>query len=106
MTHINVEVVWVTLDVQEVVTVALPAGATIADALASSRLCEAYGLDPSTLGFALRGRPATASTALSPGDRVGITRPLAADPREVRRRRAIAAPPTKTTASRRARRGR
>jgi putative ubiquitin-RnfH superfamily antitoxin RatB of RatAB toxin-antitoxin module len=93
MTQMTVRVVWATRDVQEVVTLALPAGATVADALALSRLCEIYALDPSALGFALQGRRATAATALCHGDRVDVTRTLVADPKAARRRRAIASPP-------------
>ncbi len=92
MTPMTVSVVWATGDVQEFVTLALPAGATIADALALSRLSEVYALDPSALGFALQGRRATLATALCHGDRVDITRPLAADPKAARRRRAIDSP--------------
>jgi putative ubiquitin-RnfH superfamily antitoxin RatB of RatAB toxin-antitoxin module len=90
MTLMTVSVVWATLDAQEVVTLALPAGATIAEALALSRLSEVYALDPSALGFALQGRRATLATALRRGDRVDVTWPLVADPKLARRRRAIA----------------
>jgi putative ubiquitin-RnfH superfamily antitoxin RatB of RatAB toxin-antitoxin module len=94
MTPMTVSVVWATRDAQEVVTLALPAGATIADALALSRLSEVYALDASALGFALQGRRATLATALCHGDRIDITRPLVADPKAARRRRAVASPLT------------
>ena len=88
----NVTVVWAAPDVQDVVPVTLPPGATVADAVARSGLVEHYALDASRLAFAVFGRRAAAGTTLVDGDRVEITRPLVADPKEARRRRALAKP--------------
>lgn len=87
----NVTVVWATPGVQDIVPVALPAGATVAEAVAQSRVIEHYALDAAQLRFAVFGRRATAEATLKEGDRVEITRPLLADPKESRRRRARAA---------------
>ncbi len=96
----NVTVVWATASVQDIVAVALPQGATVADAVLQSRIIETYNLDATHLRFALFGRRATPDAPLSDGDRVEITRPLQADPKEARRRRArvaskMRAPPTR-----------
>ena len=87
----NVTVVWATPDVQDIVPVALPAGATVADAVAQSSIIERYALDAAQLGFAVFGRRAAPDAPLADGDRVEITRPLRADPKESRRRRARSA---------------
>ena len=66
--------------------VELPAGATVAQAVAAS------GLDEATLacvaGMAIHGERAGAGTVLRDGDRVELLRPLRADPNEARRKRA------------------
>jgi uncharacterized protein len=72
----------------EAVTVELPAGATIGDAVAASGL----GLDGIS-GYAIHGERATSASLLRDGDRVELLRPLQADPKEARRRRAAAARP-------------
>lgn len=87
----NVTVVWATPGAQDIVPVALPAGATVAEAVAQSRIIEHYALDAAQLRFAVFGRRTTAEATLNEGDRVEITRPLLADPKESRRRRARAA---------------
>ena len=63
-----------------VVTLDLPQGATVRDAIAAS------GLEGGAFGiFGKRAKP---DHPLSDGDRVEIYRPLALDPKEARRRRA------------------
>ncbi|MBK9674674.1 MAG: RnfH family protein [Betaproteobacteria bacterium] len=89
---ITVTVVWATPAVQEVVAVTLPIRATVADALARSGLVAAYRLDPAWLGFAVGGRRARLVTLLADGDRLDLTRPLAGDPKTLRRLRAQAQP--------------
>jgi hypothetical protein len=93
---VNVTVVWAAPDVQDVVPVSLPSGATVADAVARSRLVEHYGLDSARLRFAVFGKRAAADAALGDGDRVEITRALVADPKESRRRRALLQPRAKS----------
>ena len=99
----KVTVVWAAPDAQDVVPVTLAAGATVADAVARSGIVEHYALDAARLKFAVFGRRAPAETPLSDGDRVEITRPLVADPKESRRRRALATPLRKSAPGKRRR---
>jgi len=69
----------------EQVELALPAGATLEDAVAASGL-ETGGIS----GYAIHGERATASTPLRDGDRIELLRPLQVDPKDARRRRAAA----------------
>jgi len=59
----------------------LPAGATVRDALAAS------GLEAHACG--IFGKRVALDRKLAEGDRVEIYRPLALDPKEARRRRAL-----------------
>ena len=88
-------------DRQEVVEVELAEGATVADALAAARLSgrmPAYA--EGSLAVGIWSRRCDASTRLRDGDRVEVYRPLQADPKDSRRRRAA------TTSSTRSRSGR
>ena len=88
----NVTVIWAAPGVQDLIPVTLPPGATVADAVARSGVMERYALDASRVAYAVFGRRAAAGTTLVDGDRVEIMRPLVADPKEARRRRALAKP--------------
>ncbi len=67
----------------------LPAGASVADALAASGYALAFpGQDPWMHGVGIYGHAVRAEDALRDGDRVEIYRPLTFDPMESRRRRA------------------
>ena len=61
----------------------LPAGSTVADALAASGLEDVQGR------VGIYGKLVPTKTALRDGDRVEIYRPLQADPKELRRARAV-----------------
>lgn len=87
-----VRVVWATHEVQDVVHVELPPGATLADAVSAAGLVAQYALDPSTLRFAVHGARAEVGTVLTDGDRVEMLGPLKADPKVARARRARAGP--------------
>ena len=69
----------------ESMTVELPAGATLADALAAAGWSDAEGIS----GYAIFGVNAALDTVLRDGDRVELLRPLLMDPKEARRRRAL-----------------
>jgi putative ubiquitin-RnfH superfamily antitoxin RatB of RatAB toxin-antitoxin module len=84
----NVTVVWATHEAQDVVPVAVDAGATIADAVALSGVALRYRIDVAQLGFAVFGRQVAPDTRVADGDRIELTRPLAVDPKEARRLRA------------------
>ena len=80
MRSIRVEVVAAFPDRVDAVTVELPAGAVVRDAV------RAAGVQADAVGvFGKRVRP---DTPLADGDRVEIYRPLALDPKERRRQRA------------------
>lgn len=67
----------------QAVTLELPDGATVAEAIARS------GLDTAgTIGAAVYGVRAAPTQPLRDGDRVELLRPLLADPKEQRRHRA------------------
>lgn len=66
----------------------LPSGATIADAIAASGVEQAFGIDAGPLAAGIWSKPASRDAPLRDGDRVELYRPLKADPKESRRRRA------------------
>jgi putative ubiquitin-RnfH superfamily antitoxin RatB of RatAB toxin-antitoxin module len=68
----------------------LPAGATVADALAGCGLFEAHpALRGQTLALAVWGRNAALGQALRERDRVEVLRPLQVDPKVARRERFV-----------------
>jgi len=65
----------------------LPEGSLVGDAVRASRLLEEFPeIDPDLVG--IYGRKVEAGAALRDRDRVELYRPLSADPKEIRRRRA------------------
>jgi len=87
---INVEVCYALPQRQALVSLVLPLGATVGDAVAASGLLEAYPeieVDgPNKVG--IFAKLAKADTVLRDKDRVEIYRPLIADPKAVRKKRA------------------
>ena len=69
----------------ESLSVELPAGATLADALAAA----GWGSVEGVSGYAVFGVNAALGAVLQEGDRVELLRPLLRDPKEARRRRAL-----------------
>ena len=85
--RILVEVVHARPERQLVVAVELPVGASAADAVRASGIAAQFpGLDVEHAPLGIYGRRVDRDHRLAPGDRVEIYRPLAADPKEVRRR--------------------
>jgi putative ubiquitin-RnfH superfamily antitoxin RatB of RatAB toxin-antitoxin module len=87
---IRVEVIYALADRQELVNLTLPEGATVHQAVEASGLLQKYPeIEPgktNKLGiFAKLVKP---ETLLRDRDRVEIYRPLVADPKDVRRKRA------------------
>ncbi|HEY0505161.1 MAG TPA: RnfH family protein [Lysobacter sp.] len=70
----------------EALSLELPDGATVAEALARAGLDE----DPETVAHAVFGVRASRETVLRDGDRLELLRLLQADPKDARRRRADA----------------
>lgn len=64
----------------------LPPGSCVADALAAAGMTD----DPETVAYAVYGVRAELQTVLRDGDRIEMLRPLQADPKDARRRRADA----------------
>jgi putative ubiquitin-RnfH superfamily antitoxin RatB of RatAB toxin-antitoxin module len=86
----KVTVVWATSQVQDIVEVELPAGSSVADAVAQSGLVAHHGVHRAAMGYAVFGRRTTEGALLADGDRVELTRPLEADPAAARAIRAQA----------------
>ena len=87
---IQVEVVLAMPDRQELVALEVAAGTTLAEAITQSGLpskFEGFELDLSRVG--IFGKKASPEQVLVAGDRVEIYRALIADPKEVRRQRAL-----------------
>jgi putative ubiquitin-RnfH superfamily antitoxin RatB of RatAB toxin-antitoxin module len=82
MAALHVEVVYAIGEKADVITLRLPAGASVGDAIAAS------GLSVEWSAVGVFGRRVTVDTLLSDGDRVELYRPLRNDPKEARRRRA------------------
>jgi putative ubiquitin-RnfH superfamily antitoxin RatB of RatAB toxin-antitoxin module len=85
---VQVTVAFAAPGAEAIVAVTLPAGATLGDAIAASGIVARLGLDPALLECAIFGQRAKPDTPLADGDRVELTRPLTADPKRARRRRA------------------
>lgn len=66
----------------------LPAGSTVAAAIAAAGVMEACGLDPARLDAGIWSRRTALDAVLADGDRVELYRPLRIDPKEARRQRA------------------
>lgn len=86
----KIEITYALPDRQELVTIDLPEGSTVMQAVEASGLLQKYPeIDPggvNKLGvFAKLAKP---DTVLRDRDRVEIYRPLIADPKEVRRQKA------------------
>lgn len=88
--RINVEVVLAMPSRQELLSLQLASGSSVADAIEQSgvlELFDGFELDPSRVG--IFGRKAAMDDILRDGDRIEIYRPLIADPKESRRQRAL-----------------
>lgn len=89
-----IEVAFATPDRQWQQALHVPVGTTLVEAVRRSGFAGEFpGLDPDTLPMGVHGRrerhPQT--RLVEEGDRVEIYRPLLADPKDIRRRRAAAA---------------
>lgn len=87
--NINVEVVYALPDRQTLLRVSVPAGATVQEALQLSRIVEKHPeLDLAASKLGIFGKLTKSDAVVRERDRIEIYRPLLADPKEVRRRRA------------------
>ena len=85
---ISVEVAYAEAQRQFLRRMELAAGATVADAIAASGLGHEFSIDVSLLGAGIWSKPVARDAILGNGDRVELHRPLKADPKDSRRRRA------------------
>lgn len=86
---INIEVVYALPDEQTLLKKAVPEGATVLEGIQASGLLEKFpALDVSAHKLGIFGKLTKPDTLLRDKDRIEIYRPLIADPKEVRRRRA------------------
>lgn len=89
MVEINIEVVYALPDRQFLLRVKLAEGASVEEAIMQSGILSLRDdIDLSKNKVGIYSRPAKLSDILSDGDRVEIYRPLLADPKEIRRKRA------------------
>jgi putative ubiquitin-RnfH superfamily antitoxin RatB of RatAB toxin-antitoxin module len=85
MASLRVEVVYALAGTQQVVELRLRQGATAGEAVQLS------GIASGGLRFGIGGKEIPADRTLRDGDRIELLRPLAADPKDARRKRARAA---------------
>ena len=91
MGTLRVEVVYATAESADSVSLTLPGTATVREAIAASGLLERHPeIDLARQKCGVFGKLRPLDALLRDGDRVEIYRPLAADPKEARRRRARA----------------
>jgi len=84
-----VEVIYATPTEQEILVVDLPDAATVESAIVASGVLKKYPeIDLQTAKVGIFSKATTLDQPLRENDRVEIYRPLIADPKEVRRRKA------------------
>jgi uncharacterized protein len=87
---INIEAVYALPDEQILFSQEVPAGVTVAVALRLSGILDKYPeIDLSRNKVGIFGKMTTLDTVLRARDRIEIYRPLQADPKQVRKRRAL-----------------
>lgn len=102
---IDIEVAYATPELQKIVAMEVEIGTTARQAVIDSgieQFFSALKLDDAPLGIfgnalGARGLPAAGEYILREGDRIEIYRPLIADPKEVRKRRAAEAAERRAT---------
>ncbi len=86
---INIEVVYALANEQMLLRQQLPAGTTAAEAVKACGILEKYPeIDLATNKLGIFGKLTKVDAVLRDKDRIEIYRPLIADPKEVRRKRA------------------
>ncbi|QUN07623.1 RnfH family protein [Shewanella yunxiaonensis] len=85
----TVEVIYALPDQQKVIAVSVLPGTTFLDAVNKSRICEFFPeIDLANIKLGCFSHQMKPDDELQPGQRVEIYRPLIADPKDVRRKRA------------------
>jgi hypothetical protein len=87
--HLTVEVVYATTDEQVLEQLVVPPDATIESVIRQSGLLERFPeIDLAVNKVGIFGKAAALKAGLHDGDRIEIYRPLIADPKEARKKRA------------------
>jgi hypothetical protein len=87
--RIRVEVAYATSEKQVVLPLEVAAGTTLESAVRQSGILEQFEeIDLATAKVGVFAKAAKMDAVLNPGDRVEIYRPLIADPKEARKKRA------------------
>lgn len=87
----TVEVAYALPDRQKIISLLVPEGTTLFEAAELSGICDYFpeiDLPSAKMGIFGKSVPKPAEQAIKSGERVEIYRPLIADPKEVRRKRA------------------
>ncbi len=88
---IRIEVAYARPDRQVLLPVNVPRGTTLIEAVRKSGLLEQFPeIEIEQASFGIFGKLKAGNQTLNPGDRVEIYRPLIADPKTARRKRAAA----------------
>jgi putative ubiquitin-RnfH superfamily antitoxin RatB of RatAB toxin-antitoxin module len=85
---IGIEVVYAEAQRQILRKVEIAANSTVADAIRASGILDVLPAGFAAAGIGIFGRIVTPATLLRAGDRIELYRPLEADPKDSRRRRA------------------
>ena len=86
---INVEVAYATEQYVELIELSVTEGTTVLEAITQSGMAELHPEAKIAEGFiGMYGKLCSPDTSVREGDRIEIYRPLLADPKEARRRRA------------------
>lgn len=94
----HVEVVYAAPDQQWQLEIEVPTGTTLRGVLEQARVFERLPVDVAqSLSYGIFGVPCGADTVVGDGDRIEIYRPLADDPKAIRRRRGTRGGARKTT---------
>jgi uncharacterized protein len=97
---IRVEVAFALADRQAIIPLTVPLGTTVEEAIERSHIRQQFPeFDLSEPRVGIFGKPVKPSSMLRDRDRVEIYRPLIADPKEVRRKRAETHGRSRNTAS-------
>lgn len=87
--NIKVEIIYALPDEQDLQVVDLPEGSTVKDVILTSKILDEYKeLNLDSLDVGIFGKATKMTQVVRAQDRVEIYRPLIADPKEVRKRRA------------------
>ena len=87
--NMEIEVVYALPDRQDLIRRSMPAGTTVAEGIRLSGVLEKHpGIDLAVNKLGIYGKLTKADAVLRDRDRIEIYRPLIADPKEARRKRA------------------